>query len=171
MARINFNPEQTRPFSGSTPVYPSGDYVVEIVDETEHDFRSGQGRGLTFDYRILSGEFQGGTLRDNFNLWHTSPQAVEIAQRRLVSIAHAVGIQNFNDTRELHRKPFVVRISKSSYNGSERNQVDAYISASSSPAPANAPSGYVPPASDSGAPAPTSTVPVAPSTTSTPYWS
>lgn len=171
MARINFNPEQTRPFSGSTPVYPSGDYLVEIVDETEHDFRSGAGRGLTFDYRILSGEFSGGILRDNFNLWHTSPQAVEIAQRRLVSIAQAVGIQNFMDTRELHRKPFVVRISKSSYNGSERNQVDAYLSASSSPATATAPSGYVPPTNESGAPAPISTVPVAPSSTSTPFWS
>ena len=157
MARINFNPEQTRPFSGSTPVYPSGDYLVEISDENEHDFRSGQGRGLTFDYRILDDSYKGGIIRDNFNLWHTSEKAVGVAQSRLVSIANAVGLKTFNDTRELHHKPFVVRISKVVYNGSDRNQVDQYLAAL--------------PAENSAPTAPVS-APVAPSPApAQPYWS
>ena len=88
MARINFNPEQTRPFSGSSPVFPSGDYVVEITNEEERDFQSGAGKGLTLDYRIVDGEFKGMIVRDVMNLLHPSPKASEIAQRRLVAIAH-----------------------------------------------------------------------------------
>ena len=129
MARINFNPEQTRPFSGSSPVFPSGDYVVEITNEEERDFQSGAGKGLSLDYRIVDGEFKGMIVRDFLNLWHTSPKATEIAQRRLVAIAHAVGVRNFIDTRELHHKRFVVRLSKVVYNGQDRNQVDAYLPA------------------------------------------
>lgn len=157
MARINFNPEAVRPFSGALPVYPSGDYLVEIVAENEHDLSTGAGRGLTFDYRILDGSFKGGIIRDNFNLWHTSEKAVGVAQSRLVSIANSVGLKTFNDTRELHRKPFVVRISKVVYNGSDRNQVDQYLAAL--------------PAENSAQGVPVS-APVAPSPApAQPYWS
>ena len=173
MARINFNPEQTRPFSGAIPVYPSGDYVVEITKENEHDFQSGAGRGLSFDYTIQEGEFRGGVIRDNLNLWHTSPKAVEIAQRRLVAIAHAVGVRNFMDTRELHHKRFVVRLSKVVYNGQDRNQVDEYLPAQQQQQTndlateyANAYTlgqGHVAP--------PTTQTPTAPATNNQPYWS
>ena len=158
MARINFNPEAVRPFSGALPVYPSGDYLVEIVAENEHDLSTGAGRGLTFDYRILDGSYKGGIIRDNFNLWHTSEKAVGVAQSRLVSIANAVGLglKAFNDTHELHHKPFVVRISKVVYNGSDRNQVDQYLAAL--PAENSAPTAPAAPVSPSPAPA-------------QPYWS
>ena len=175
MARINFNPEQTRPFSGAIPVYPSGDYVVEITKEDEHDFQSGAGRGLSFDYTIQEGEFRGGVIRDNLNLWHTSTKAVEIAQRRLVAIAHAVGVRNFMDTRELHHKRFVVRLSKVVYNGQDRNQVDAYLPAQQQQQQTNDPAteyanayaigqGHVQPPT---APSQPATAP----TQSQPYWS
>lgn len=160
MARINFNPEAVRPFSGALPVYPTGDYLVEIVAENEHDLSTGAGRGLTFDYRILDGSYKGGIIRDNFNLWHTSEKAVGVAQSRLVSIANSVGLKTFNDTRELHHKPFVVRISKVVYNGSDRNQVDQYLAA--------LPAGY---SSDNAPTAPVS-APVPPSPApAQPYWS
>lgn len=172
MARINFNPESTRPFSGASPVYPSGDYIVKIVAENEHEFQSGAGRGLTFDYQIQNGEFKGGIIRDNLNLWHTSTKATEMAQSRLVAIAHAVNVRNFMDTRELHDRPFMIRLSKIVYNGSDRNQVDAYLPApqqqTNDPATeyANAymiGQGHVAP--------PTAQAPTAPATNNQPYWS
>ena len=162
MARINFNPENTRPFSGFSPIFPAGDYVVEIVNEQEHDFQSGSGRGLTFDYQIKDGEYKGGIIRDNLNLWHTSQRATEMAQARLVAIAHAVGVRSFMDTHELHRRPFVVRLSKAQYNGNERNQVDAYLALQTSPTtPSQAPS-FTPPTN--AAPAPSNQG-------NQPYWS
>lgn len=174
MARINFNPEQTRPFSGSSPVFPSGDYVVEITNEEERDFQSGAGKGLTLDYRIIDGEFKGMIVRDVLNLWHTSPKATEIAQRRLVAIAHAVGVRNFMDTRELHHKPFVVRLSKVVYNGSDRNQVDAYLPATKPQQQTNDPATAYANAyaiGQGGVAPPTAQAPTAPATNNQPYWS
>ena len=126
MARISFNPEQVRPFSGAATVLPGGISAVEIVGESERDLPNGN-RMLTFDVQVLEGACKGAILHENFHLWNTNPKAVEVAQSKLVSIMLAVGMKTFMETRELHRKPFSVRLSVVQYDGKDRNQFDEFM--------------------------------------------
>mgnify|MGYP002625973659 CR=1 FL=1 len=127
MARINFNPEQVRPFSGSTPTLPAGEYNVEIVGETESE-KNGS-KTLVLDYQVIDGEYKGFRVRDFVHLWHANPEAVAVAQSKLVAIAKNVGVPNFMDTRDLWRKPFAVRLSIRRHNDSDVNQIDDYAPA------------------------------------------
>lgn len=126
MARINFNPQQVRPFTGSVQVLPAGKYTVEIVSEKEQTLKDGKSRSLVFDYQVVDGQFRGQRIRDNINLWNVNPDAVNLAQSILCAIANACGVQNFMDTQELHRRPFDVQLSTRQYNGREYNSVDDY---------------------------------------------
>lgn len=133
MARINFNPEQTRPYTGAIQTLPAGDYVVEIVAEKEQTLKDGQSRALVFDYQIVDGPFRGQRIHDNINLWHVNANAVSIAQSILTAIARAVGKTSFMDTLELQRIPFVVQLATRVYNGKEYNSFVEYRSAGQTP--------------------------------------
>lgn len=135
MARIDFNIQEVRPFSGTNQTLPQGFYDVEIVAERIIDLRDGRSQGLSFDYCVLSGQYKGQRIRDVLNLWHVNTDAVSMARARLVAIANAAGIQSFGDTAELHRRPFRILLSTRLYNGKEYNNVDEYLQADRSPQP------------------------------------
>lgn len=125
--RVNFDVANTRPYSGGFQVFPAGVYQVQIVNEEERELKSGNGRGLTFEYEILAGEHKGGRVKDFLNLQHNSEKARAIAEARLVAIARSVGVENFYDTQELFRRPFAIRLSvDKDLNGNDRNSVDEY---------------------------------------------
>lgn len=124
--RINFNIDAVQPYSGTNPVLPEGEYVVEIVEEKEQPLKTGNGVALVFDYQIKAGQYRGVRIRDWLNLNHASDQAREIGQRRLKAIAKSVGVERFADTRELFNRPFVVVVSQSEYQGKTRNSIDEY---------------------------------------------
>lgn len=154
--RINFNLAQTQAYTASTPVLPGGDYVVEIVSESDQQIKSG-GNALVFEYQIREGQFRGARLRDWINIGSSNQTAREIGQRRLKAIAEAVALPNINDTRELFNRPFVVTVSVSDYQGRNRNNIDDYKALSST--------GATP------APVPEPTQPTAQAGESVPYWS
>ncbi len=131
MARIDFNIQEVRPFSGTNQTLPQGFYDVEIVAERIVDFRDGRSQGLAFDYCVLTGQYKGQRIRDVLNLWHVNTDAVSMARSRLVAIAAAVGIQDLADTAELRNRPFRILLSTRLYNGKEYNNVDEYLSYSS----------------------------------------
>ena len=140
MARINFNPMTTQPFTGFSQTLPAGEYQVEIVSESEATLDNNKGKALDLNYQVLAGPYQGQRVRDRIYLWHTNPQAVQMAQSVLVAIAHAVGLQTFQDTHELHRRPFNVTLSTREYNGKEYNNFVEYCAISnqtSTPYPVN----------------------------------
>lgn len=125
--RISFDVVNTRPYSGVFQIFPAGVYQVQIVNEEERDLKSGNGRGLVFEYEILQGEYKGGRVKDFLNLQHNSEKARAIAEARLVAIARAVGVENFYDTQELFRLPFAIRLGvDKDLNGNDRNSVDEY---------------------------------------------
>ncbi len=137
MARIDFNIQEVRPFSGTNQTLPQGFYDVEIVAERIIDLRDGRSQGLSLDYCVLTGQYKGQRIRDVLNLWHVNTDAVNMARARLVAIAAAVGVQSFGDTNELHRRPFRILLSTRLYNGKEYNNVDEYLQADRSPQPQN----------------------------------
>lgn len=127
MARIDFNIQEVRPFSGVNQTLPQGVYDVEIIAERILDLRDGRSQGLAFDYQVLTGQFKGQRIRDVLNLWHVNTDAVNMARARLAAIAASVNVQTLNDTSELCRKPFRIMLSTRVYNGKEYNNVDEYL--------------------------------------------
>ena len=59
------------------------------------------------------------------NLWNPSPTTVEMAQRELNSICHAVGKLRVVDTEELHGIPMLVKLGFQKDNA-ERNEPKGY---------------------------------------------
>ena len=127
MARIDFNIQEVRPFSGVNQTLPQGVYDVEIIAERILDLRDGRSQGLALDYQVLTGQFKGQRIRDVLNLWHANTDAVNMARARLAAIAASVNVQALNDTSELYRKPFRIMLSTRVYNGKEYNNVDEYL--------------------------------------------
>lgn len=125
--RVNFNLQDTQAYTGSSPVLPPGEYLVEIVSEqADQPLRSGKGTALVFEYQIKDGQYRGQRIRDWINLGHMDQNARELGQRRLKAIGVSVGLPMFNDTRELFNRPFLVVVSLTEYQGKERNGIEDY---------------------------------------------
>src|SRR5690348_3698715 len=58
----------------------------------------------------MEGEYSGRHLFDRLNLENQNPQTVEIAQRTLSAICHAIGKLNVNDSEELHHRSLYANV-------------------------------------------------------------
>lgn len=123
MVKINFDPTTTRPYSGSFQLLPPGEYNVKIVNEEEQLCRDGRSRALVFEYSVIDGEHQGHNIRHMINLWNANEAAVSVAQSVLASIMNAIGLPTFMDTRELHNRPFRIRVENREWNDRVFNDV------------------------------------------------
>jgi hypothetical protein len=88
---------------------PVGDYRVEIVQSEMRTTKDGNGQYLWLEMAIIDGEYANRKIWDRLNLINGNQQAVEIAQRTLSSICHAVGKMTVDDSEELHQIPFVAK--------------------------------------------------------------
>ncbi len=91
-------------------VLPPGRYAVQIVDSEMRVTKDGMGQYLWLELDVLEGEYAGRKLFDRLNLINNNPTAVEIAQRTLSSICHAVGRMQVADSQELHLVPMVADV-------------------------------------------------------------
>ena len=98
--------EPNKPFD----ILPLGRYVVQIVASEMRATKDGQGQYLWLELDVLEGELQGRKLFDRLNLVNANPTTVEIAQRTLSAICHAVGKLQVQDSEELHLIPFVADV-------------------------------------------------------------
>lgn len=103
-----FDSTQVQP-GGPMEVIPAGDYKVMIVDSSMDPSKSG-GQFLKLTLQVIDGPHQGVTLFDRLNLINSNPKAVEIAQRTLSAICHAVGVLQVQDSAQLHNRPMVARV-------------------------------------------------------------
>ena len=74
---------------------------------------------------MLDGAHKGRRFWSTLNLWNPNPVAVEMAQRELNSICHAVGKLRVADTEELHGIPMKVTLGIQKDNA-ERNEPKGY---------------------------------------------
>lgn len=109
MAQIQFNAAQVSPESQFAPV-PNGDYPVVITESEMKSTKSGEGQYLQLVLEIIEGPYKGRRIWDRLNLVNSNHTAVEIAQRTLSQICHAVNHLNLQDTVELHNKPMVAKV-------------------------------------------------------------
>lgn len=122
----HFDATQVAPREDFSPI-PVGEYVVQITDSDVKPTSSGNGHRLELTFEVMDGEYKGRKVWANLNLDNPNPKAVEIAQRELSAICHAIGKLQVVDSQELHYKPLVIRVDIEERDGySQRNVIKAY---------------------------------------------
>jgi len=151
MALLNFKASDVavddRP-SNFGPI-PPGEYEVIITRSDTKSTKSGDGTYLELEMQIVSGELSGRRYWERLNLDNSNQQTVTIAQQQLARLCAALGLDEVNDSQELHDKP-VVAIFAVSKKDPTRNSIYGYKPVSGSPAPKAAPR----PAAPAAAPSP-----------------
>ncbi|GAA4827279.1 hypothetical protein GCM10023232_26930 [Sphingosinicella ginsenosidimutans] len=110
-------------------VIPPGDYEVQITASSMESNKAGTGSYLKLELEIVDGPQAGRKLFDRLNLDNPNAQAVEIAQRTLSAICHAVGVLSVADSEELHLRPMIAKIKVVPRNdrpGEHSNEIGGY---------------------------------------------
>ena len=89
---------------------PPGRYVAQIVQSEMRPTKAGNGQLLWLELDVLEGPHQGRKIWDQLNLVNPNQQTVEIAQRALSAICHAVGELQVSDSEQLHLRPLQVTL-------------------------------------------------------------
>lgn len=126
MAQLNqaFDATQHDPIQEYQPL-PEGEYIAMVVDSDIKATKAGTGTYLSLTIEIVDGEYQGRKVFENLNLDNPSQQTVEIANRTLSAICHAIGKLNVVNSEELHNIPFMAKVGFQK-NDPSRNEVKSY---------------------------------------------
>jgi hypothetical protein len=113
MPALNFNaraieiPEST---GGGFKPFPPGEYEMMIVKSSTRPTKQGDGSYLELEMHCVSGELTGRRHWERLNLDNPSQKTVKIAQEQLARLCLALGLDQVNDSEELHDRPFVAEI-------------------------------------------------------------
>lgn len=134
MAALNFDATQVAPADDFTPI-PAGDYTAMIIDSGMEQTKTGRGSFLKLTLQIIDGPLSGRLLWDRLTLVHDNTKTVEIAQRQLSAICHALGIMQVQDSAQLHGKPMLLRVKYIEGDGQygPKNEIGAYKAIGSAP--------------------------------------
>ena len=106
----DFDATTVDPNTAFEPV-PAGTYTVMIIASEMKDTQAGDGQYLKLEFKILDeGEFNGRKIWTNLNLVNPNEKAVEIAQKELSGIMHAVDRVGATDSNELHGLPMSAKV-------------------------------------------------------------
>lgn len=122
-----FNANEHQPLSDISPI-PKGEYIACITDSEMKPTKDNSGQYLALTFQVLEGEYKDRFLWGNLNLMNRSPKAVEIAQRELSAICHAVNVMNVQDSEQLHNIPMQIKVKLIPAQGQyqEKNEISAY---------------------------------------------
>lgn len=136
MAKYSFNAAEVE--TNDFMAIPAGWYAAEITESEMKDTKSGNGQYLQLTIKLIDGEHSGRLLFERLNLINPNETAVSIAQQTLANICESVNMKGFDDSIELHGKPFMVSvkvIKDDAYgdaNG-EKNEIGGYKPAGNLP--------------------------------------
>lgn len=127
---------------------PPGEYQVMMVSSK----MNAKNTGISCEFDIVSGEFQGRKLWLNLALFHDNPKAQEVGQRFLNDMCMATGKMAIADTADLHG---ITMIAKVKLRKDDPSQNDIAGFKAPGGAPASAPAQAAPAAAPAqAAPAP-----------------
>jgi hypothetical protein len=148
MATLNFNaaavePQQTQSFDA----LPVGRYEAMIVDSEMKTTKAGTGQYLQLTFDILGPNHIGRKVWARLNLSNPNKTAEEIAQRELSAICHCLGLEQVEESEELHDILLMIDVGqeKNPQTGDMTNRIKGYAPAGNAPsvvlkeAPAQAP--------------------------------
>ncbi len=108
MVQLNFDATQVDP-STHFEAIPAGKYLAMITESEFKPNSKGTGRLLKLVFQILDdGPYKGRKIFENLNLEHPNAQTMEIAQKDLSAICHAINVLKPQDSAELHNLPLIV---------------------------------------------------------------
>lgn len=93
--------------SNNFDALPAGEYQVIITQSEFKMTKNGSGSYLELRQEVQDGQFRGRLLFDRLNLDNSNQKAVEIAQKQLAQICHAIGVMQVSDSEQLHNRPMV----------------------------------------------------------------
>lgn len=136
MVQMAFNANQYDPSTGASDVLETGVYSVQIVNSEVKQTKKQDGYMLVFTLSCMDQHVNGRKIMARLNIHNPNAQAVEIAYRELSAISHVVGILNWQDTQQLHGRPFKVSVEKVERNdkpGAFSNNILAYMDYAGNP--------------------------------------
>jgi hypothetical protein len=113
MAQLNFKassveiPERQ---GGAYGPLSAGEYEMIITRSATKQTKSGNGSYLELEMQVVSGPSAGRRHWERLNLDNPSAQTVKIAQEQLAKLCMALGLDEVNDSEELHDTPFIAEI-------------------------------------------------------------
>lgn len=111
MAAFAFNTQGIVPKFGGGGGLPVGKHPVIIYNSKLEATNSGTGGKMVLQLEVIDGPAKGAKGDKNLTLQHSNPTVVRISSEQLTAICHVVGLPNgFQNTSELHGKPFVVEV-------------------------------------------------------------
>ena len=132
---------------------PAGKYKCVITQSGEEPTKAMTGTKLKLQMQVIDGPHQGAYIFDQLNLNNPSETAMQIAQRTLSAICHAVGVMMPQDSSDLHNKPLMVTVKmETSQQYGDQNKVAGYEPCGGSGAPVAAAAAVAAPAAPSNLP-------------------
>jgi hypothetical protein len=131
-----FDANSVEPAASYEPI-PAGWYLAVFTESEEKPTKAQTGSYLQLGVQVIEGEHQGRKLIERLNLNNPNQTAVEIAQRTLSSICHAIGVMTPRNSSDLHDKPFMVKVAVKPAQGdySASNEIKEYAAPKQSGAP------------------------------------
>ena len=126
-----FNAKDSDKMGGFEPI-PAGWYIAEVAKSEYKATAAKTGHYLTCQIKILEPEdYKGRVVFNLMNLDNPNQTAVEIAQKELASICEACGLDELEDSTELHGIPMGIRltIKPADANWPAKNEIKAYKAA------------------------------------------
>lgn len=131
---FNFDATQFETQDSYQPI-PVGQYLVMVDEANFKETQGGAGQMIALRLKIVAGEYAGRFLFENYNIRHSNPQTVQIAQKQLASLAFCIGVYQFNDPKMLIGKPFQVKVAiRKDDKYGEQNVVRGYFNKDGVPA-------------------------------------
>lgn len=110
MAIINFKASEIEITERSYGPLPEGDYEMMVVKSTTKATKAGNGHYLELEMQIISGDHSGRRHWERLNLDNPSQKTVQIAKEQLARLCMALGLDDVQDSEELHDRPFIAEI-------------------------------------------------------------
>lgn len=140
MALLNFKAsavELTDRPTGNFEKLPNGDYEMIVTKSATKPIKAGNGHYLELEFQVISGAFSGRRHWERLNLNNPSAQTVKIAQEQLARLCLAVGLDDVQDSEELHDRAFIAEVGTDSKDNT-RAKIYDYRSADDVPTTATA---------------------------------
>lgn len=123
---FTFDASTVQPSDDLAPL-PTGEYNVMIIASEMKPTKTGLGQYLELTMQVLDGACINRLIWARLNLVNQNQTAMEIAQRELSAICHAVGVLAVQDSEQLHNIPLKIRVVvKSDQQYGDRNEIKAY---------------------------------------------
>ena len=111
MVAFNFNATDIDPQGGAS-VWEPGIYPVQITNSELKETKSKTGWMLVLTLTSVDPLLPGKTIISRLNIQNDNATAVEIAYRDLSAISHVCGVLNWQDSHQLHGRPFKIAVEK-----------------------------------------------------------